>query len=131
MTNVKWIPILSAAFAGWLFSALWHAAAARIQSHAGRRAFPVLALVASLIAQVLMALVLAGVLAHTAKKGVTISSGALVASICWLGFVLTTQVATHVATHARDKIRPLQTLAQSGHWLGVLLVQGIALGALL
>jgi hypothetical protein len=67
------------------------------------------------------------VLAHTAKKGVTISSGALVASICWLGFVLTTQVATH----ARDKIRPLQTLAQSGHWLGVLLVQGIALGALL
>jgi len=127
MANVKWIPILSAAFAGWIFSALWHAAAARIQSHAGRRAFPALALVVSLIAQVVMALVLAGVLAHTAKKGVTISSGALVASICWLGFVLTTQVATH----ARDKIRPLQTLAQSGHWLGVLLVQGIALGALL
>ena len=127
MANVKWIPILSAAFAGWIFSALWHAAAARIQSHAGHRAFPALALVVSLIAQVVMALVLAGVLAHTAKKGVTISSGALVASICWLGFVLTTQVATH----ARDKIRPLQTLAQSGHWLGVLLVQGIALGALL
>lgn len=127
MANVKWIPILSAAFAGWLFSALWHAAAARLQSHAGRRAFPVLALIVSFIAQVLMALVLAGVLAHTAKKGVTISSGALVASICWLGFVLT----TIVATHARDKIAPLQTLAQSGHWLGVLLVQGIALGALL
>ena len=127
MANVKWIPILSAAFAGWIFSALWHAAAARIQSHAGRRAFPALGLVVSLIAQVVMALVLAGVLAHTAKKGVTISSGALVASICWLGFVLTTQVATH----ARDKIRPLQTLAQSGHWLGVLLVQGSALGALL
>ena len=127
MANVKWIPILSAAFASWIFSALWHAAAARIQSHAGRRAFPALALVVSLIAQVVMALVLAGVLAHTAKKGVTISSGALVASICWLGFVLT----THVATHARDKIAPLQTLAQSGHWLGVLLIQGLALGALL
>lgn len=128
MANLNWIAILGAAFAGFLFSALFNALRAKA---AGRAAFPALALIVSLIAQVLMALVLAGVLAHTAKKGVTINSGALVASICWLGFVLTTQVATHVATHARDKIHPLQTLTESGHWLGVLLVQGVTLGALL
>ena len=128
MANLNWFAILSAAFAGWLFSASFNALRAK---GAGRSAFPALALVVSLIAQVVMALALAGVLAHTAKKGVTISSGALVASICWLGFVLTTQVATHVATHVRDKMRPLQTLAESSHWLGVFLVQGLALGALL
>ena len=128
MANLNWFAILSAAFAGFLFSASFNALRAKA---AGRAALPAVALIVSLIAQIVMALVLAGVLAHTAKKGVTISSGALVASICWLGFVLTTQVATHVAAHARDKIRPLQTLAESGHWLGVLLVQGLALGALL
>lgn len=128
MANLNWIAILSAAFAGWLFSTLFNALRVKAAKHA---VFPALALIVSLIAQIVMALALAGVLAHTAKKGVTISSGALVASICWLGFVLTTQVATHVATHARDKIRPLQTLVESGHWLGVFLVQGLALGALL
>jgi len=122
MANLNWFAILSAAFAGWLFSAAFNALLVKKRS-----ALRALALVASLVAQVVMALALAGVLAHTAKKGVTISSGALVASICWLGFVLT----TIVATHARDKIRPLQTLAESSHWLGVLLVQGLALGALL
>ena len=124
MANLNWIAILSAALAGWLFSALINAVLAKA---AGRSAFPAVALIVSLMAQIVMALVLAGVLAHTAKKGVTISSGALVASICWLGFVLTALVATH----ARDKIRTLQTLAESGHWLGVFLVQGVALGALL
>ena len=124
MANLNWFAILSAAFAGFLFSASFNALRAKA---VGRAAFPAVALIVSLIAQIVMALVLAGVLAHTAKKGVTISSGALVASICWLGFVLT----TIVATHARDKIRPLQTLAESGHWLGVLLVQGLALGTLL
>ena len=122
MANLNWFAILSAAFAGWLSSALFNALLVK-----KRFALRALALVVSLIAQVLMALALAGVLAHTAKKGVTISAGALVASICWLGFVLT----TIVATHARDKIRPLQTLVESGHWLGVFLVQGVALGALL
>lgn len=122
MANLNWIAILSAAFTGWLFSAFFNAWL--VKKRSARRA---LALVVSLIAQVVMAGVLAGVLAHTAKKGVTISSGALVASICWLGFVLT----TIVATHARDRVRPMQTLAESGHWLGVFLVQGLALGALL
>lgn len=124
MANLNWFAILSAAFAGWLFSAAFNALRAKV---AGRSVFPALALIVSLIAQIVMALALAGVLAHTAKKGVTISSGALVASICWLGFALTTIVATHV----RDNMRPLQTLAESGHWLGVFLVQGLALGALL
>ncbi len=124
MANLNWFAILGAAFAGWSFSLAFNALRAKA---AGRAALPAVALIVSLIAQIVMALVLAGVLAHTAKKGVTISSGALVASICWLGFVLT----TIVATHARDKIRLRQTLAESGHWLGVLLVQGLALGALL
>jgi hypothetical protein len=124
MANLNWVAILGAALAGFVFSALFNAFLAK---SAGRSAFPAVALIVLLIAQIVMALVLAGVLAHTAKSGVTMRAGAIVAAICWLGFVL----ATIVATHARDKIRPLQTLAESGHWLGVLLVQGLALGALL
>jgi len=126
MANLNWIAILGAALSGWLFSALWQTALAR-QPEAKRYGLPALVLLVSLFTQIVMALVLAGVLAHTAKSGVTMRAGAIVASICWLGFVLTTLVATH----ARYKIRPLQTLAECGHWLGVLLVQGLALGTLL
>ncbi len=135
--NVNWIAIASAAAASWLFGAAWYAAFAkrwmaaaciRDSSEDAQGAHPpVLALAVSLIAQFIMALILAGVIAHTAKKGVTVTSGALVGAICWLGFVITSLATNNIYL----KTRLALTLIDGGHWLGVLLIQGVVLGALL
>lgn len=137
--NIDWLAIFAAAVAGWMFGAIWYGALAGPWMRAaglseadmtgpdGRRKAPIVPLAVAFAANFVMALILAGVIAHTAKQGVTIYAGALVAAICWLGFVITT-LATN---NAFARARPMLTFIDGGHWLGVLLVQGVVLGALL
>lgn len=135
--NIDWMAISAAAFVSWLFSAAWCAAFAQnrmkaaglVQASAenGIVRLSAQALVVSLVATFIMALILAGVLAHTAKKGVTVSAGMMVAAICWFGFVITSLATNYAHLRARLAL----TLIDGGHWLGVLLIQGLALGALL
>lgn len=137
--NIDWLAVAAAAAASWIFGAAWYGvlgarwanaaglAAADFAGPDGRRRAPLMAMIVSAIAEFVMALILAGVIAHTAKKGVTVNAGMLVGAICWLGFVITT-LATN---HAYGKARPALTLIDGAHWLGVLLIQGAVLGALL
>lgn len=137
--KIDWIAILSAAIAAWMFGAAWYSVLSKqwmaaigftpadLQGPDGKEKVPLGPMILSFLANVVMAIILAGVIAHTAKKGVTISSGALVGAICWLGFVITT-LATN---HAFGKAKPSLTLIDGSHWLGVLLIQGVVLGALL
>ena len=132
--NINWPAIAAAAIASWIFGALWYGAlskpwmaAAGLSAPDGKPKFPLGPMIISFVAEFVMAIILAGVIAHTAKKGVTITSGALVGAICWLGFVITT-LATN---HAYGRVKPMLTAIDGGHWLGVLLLQGIVLGALL
>lgn len=137
--KIDWMAIIAATTASWVFGAVWYGVLSKQWMAAigftnadmagpdGKPKVPVVPMILSLVAEFVMALILAGVIAHTAKKGVTISSGALVGAICWLGFVITT-LATN---HAYGKARPMLTVIDGGHWLGVLLIQGVVLGALL
>ncbi len=137
--NIDWIAILAASVAAWMFGALWYSVLSRqwmaaigftpadMQGPDGKEKFPLGPMIISFVANFVMAIILAGVIAHTAKKGVTVSSGALVGAICWLGFVITT-LATN---HAFGKQKAALTLIDGGHWLGVLLIQGVVLGAML
>lgn len=132
--NINWPAIAAAAAASWIFGALWYGAlskpwtaAAGLNTAEGKPKLPLGPVIISFVAEFLMAIILAGVIAHTAKKGVTINSGALVGAICWLGFVITTLATNH--SYARAK--PMLTIIDGGHWLGVLLIQGVVLGALL
>ena len=137
--TIDWIAIIAAAVASWMFGAAYYGAlskpwmsaigftAADMNGPDGKAKPPVVAMIVSFVAEFVMAIILAGVIAHTAKKGVTIYSGMLVGAICWLGFVITT-LATN---HAYGKAKPTLTLIDGGHWLGVLLLQGCVLGALL
>lgn len=137
--NIDWIAISVAAVASWIFGAGWYGVLGKqwmnaigftqadINGPDGKPKLPLVPMVVSFVAEFVMALILAGVIAHTAKKGVTVGSGALVGAICWLGFVITT-LATN---HAYGKAKPALTVIDGGHWLGVLLIQGMALGALL
>lgn len=127
--------ILTAALASFLFGAAYYGLLGRTWMKArgwteadgaasGAKRPPLAALLISFGAELVMALVLSGVLAHVAKYGVTVRAGVMTGAICWLGFVATT-IATN---NAYGRARLSLTLIDSGHWLGVLLLQGLVLG---
>jgi hypothetical protein len=76
------------------------------------------------VANLVMALMLAGVIGHLGIGEVTIRKGVISAAAVWLGFVATTQTVNY-----RFGKRPLKLLLiDSGHWLVVLLLQGAVIG---
>jgi len=83
-------------------------------------------LILSAICQLIMAYVLAGILGHLGATQMTVRGGLITGAFVWIGFV-----ATSVAVnYAWQRARPMLTLIDGGHWLGVLLVQGAILGAI-
>ena len=75
-------------------------------------------------ANLLMALVLAGVVSQLGSDEVTIRNGVISAAAVWLGFVATTQSVNY--TFGKRSLKLL--LIDAGHWLVVLLVQGAIIG---
>ncbi|MBN9061378.1 MAG: hypothetical protein BGP06_21085 [Rhizobiales bacterium 65-9] len=136
--GVNYLAIAIATFAGYLFGAAWHmmlarpwlAASefsaeqrARIEGGGLRAPAPFLI---SLLAQALMAYILASLLAHLGAPALTVRGGAFSGFLIWLGFVATTLVTNHAFGMRRWAL----TLIDGGHWLGVLLIQGAVLGAI-
>jgi len=78
--------------------------------------------VISFVAELVMAWMLAGIIGHMGQ--VTVKDGLISAFFVWLGFVITTMAVNH----AYAKARPALTAIDGGHWLGVLLVQGLVIG---
>lgn len=71
-----------------------------------------------------MAVILSGVVFHSAGETVTIGDGLLTAGLIWLGFVLTSMTVNH-----RFQFKPWAlTIIDSGHYLLVMLVQGAVIG---
>jgi hypothetical protein len=81
--------------------------------------------VIAILANLVMAIVLAGIVSHLGPGQTTVRNGIISGAFCWLGFVLTT-MATNYAFTAR---KPALTLIDGGHWLGVLLIMGAVIGA--
>ncbi len=79
--------------------------------------------VIGIVANFVMAWVLAGIIGHMGE--ITIRSGLISAAFAWLGFVVTT-LAVNYAFGAR---KPMLTVIDGGHWLGVLLIMGAVIGA--
>jgi Protein of unknown function (DUF1761) len=83
-------------------------------------------LVITLLCELLMAWMLAGLLLHMAKAGIkaTTVNGMISSAFIWAGFVMTSLIVGH-----RYQMRPWSlTAIDGGHWLGVLLIQGAILG---
>lgn len=127
-------PVLTAAIASWMFGAAfygllgerwmaaqgWDEATKAHARGAGRQ--NVAPYVMSLIAEIVMAVVLAGVLAHMKLTGP--ANGLIVGGLLWLGFVATTIVVNNAYSMRRQALSAID----AGHWLGVLLIQGAVLG---
>jgi hypothetical protein len=131
MVHVNCIAVLVAAVGAWVAGAIWYgvlgnvwmAALEKTKEQMGGGRMPIVPMVLSFLADIVMAYVLAA--AIVTRGTVNIAMGACTAAIMWLGFVLTTQIVNN----AFAKRKPLLTAIDSGHWLVALLVAGIIIGA--
>ena len=74
----------------------------------------------------LLALALFGVTWHASQGQVTLRASLIAAALAWLGFIASTMTANH-----RFQARPARlTVINAGHWLLVIVTQGIVIGLL-
>jgi hypothetical protein len=127
--SLDFVAVLVAAAASFVFGSIWYMAlakpwaAAQGKSASDFKPTPGPFLTA-IIAQLVMAFVLAVMIALIASTGGAIKSGLITAAILWLGFVATTVCVNHAFQGCKTSL----TVIDSGHWLGVMLVQGLVLG---
>ena len=129
--GLNYLAILAAAIGAFVFGSAyygilgrsWMAALGVADGEAGPRMSPTPFIVAFL-AELVMAWVLAGVMAHLGS--ITVRTGMISGAFCWLGFVITT-LASNYAFQGRPRTL---TVIDGGHWLGVLLIQGAVIGAI-
>ena len=134
MPIINYLAVFAAAVAGWLVGAVWYGVLGKQWMAAlgwteadcagpdGKRHMPVGPMIIAFVAQLVMALMLAGLMGHMGTPSVMIGviSGALV----WLGFVIT----TITVNNAFQKRTLALTVIDGGHWLAVLVLQGVVLG---
>jgi Protein of unknown function (DUF1761) len=132
---LNYTAVLVAAIAAFIFGAAWYGVLGKqwmaalgkteeeIKEASAARKMPLVSMVISFIAELIMAFFMAGLIGHLGA--VSIKNGALVGGFCWLAFVATT-VSVNNAYSGR---KLALTIIDSGHWLGVLLIVGIVIGA--
>ena len=136
-STVSYLPIVIAAVVAWLASAAWYMSLSRHyvaalgktpQQMAEDRKKPgaFLPYVYALVANVCIAWMLAGLLAHLGVGQVTPRNGIVSAAFLWFGFVLTTMTVNY-SFSGRDRRLLFIDL---GNWLIVLLVIGTVIGAI-
>jgi hypothetical protein len=136
--GVNYLAVLVAAILAWLLGGVWYhllagpwlaaqsksreTFAADMQARRGTPAF-YFPFVLAFVALLVMGWVLAGTMAHVGP--ITIRNGIVSALFIWFGFVLTTTAVTYA--FAGNK--PMLTAIDAGHWLAVLLLMGVVIGA--
>ncbi len=134
--GVSYLAIVVAAVAGWLVGAVWYTVlskpwqqAAGITREKMKQAQKepgfYLPFIYAFLAQIVMAWVLAGLIAHLGPGQFTVKNGIISGAFCWLGFVITTMLVNNSFASRDKRLLPID----GGHWLAVLLVMGAILGA--
>jgi len=131
--NAWAIPLASAA--GFLFGGIWYGILSKrwleaanlrqdqLESPNGPSPKP---FVIAFVAQLIMAWLLAGLLLHMERSGMTMNArnGALSALFLWLGFIVPVLAVNYQFQMRKTAL----TIIDCGHWLGVLLIMGAILG---
>jgi hypothetical protein len=133
VATINHLAVLVAAVVSWLFGAAyygvlgqqWMAALGKTKAELmpTGRPNPVVFII-SFIAQIVMAEMLAGSIAHLGVGQLNVKNALISAAFIWVGFVLTVLVTTH----GYQGNKRMLTLIDGAHWLGVLLLQGLVLG---
>lgn len=123
------VAISIATVAGFLFGSVWYGVlgkfwirASNLEEEGTKPTPPTMAI--AFVCQAVMALAMAGVMWHMGIN--SIQGGLISAVLIWVGFVVTTIIVNHRFQRQRWSL----TFIDSGHWLGVLLTQGVVLCAL-
>jgi hypothetical protein len=133
--GINYLAVLIAAVAGWLAGAAWYMLLAKPwmaatgmtkdqmeECRKGPGAF--LPFVYAFLANVVIAWVLAGLVAHLGP--VTLRSGVISGLFCWAGFVFTTMLVNNRFAMRSPKL----LVIDGGYWLVVLALSGAIIGAL-
>lgn len=127
------VTILAATIAGWIFGAVYYGILAKQWMKAaglnagdinGQNGKPgLMPYLISIVCEFIMAYVLAVLLLHTSSGEFSLGDALASAFILWLAFILTTQMVNH-----RYSMKPWTlTIIDSGHWLGVLIIQAVVI----
>lgn len=123
------LAIAAAVLASYVLGSLWYLALGRswriavgwTEGPVAYRPTP-FELAVGLVGQIVIAVALAGLMGHFGAASVQV--GAMLGGGIWLGFVLPT-LATNVVFQRRSKTLLWQ---DGGHWLLILVTQGVVLG---
>ncbi len=129
--GINYLGVITAAVVSFLFGGLWYGILAKQwmaaigktedQIKASGSVAPMLIAVVALL---IMAFVLAGIVGHLGPGNVTIKNGIISGLFVWTGFV-----ATSLSVNYAFQMHPRQLLLiDTGHWLGVLVIQGAVIG---
>jgi hypothetical protein len=133
--GLNYLAIIIAAVVAWLASAGWYMSFSRVyQAALGKtpeqcqvdmkKPGAFLPFVYALLANIIIAWVLAGVLGHLGPGQVTLKNGVISAAFLWFGFIFTTLFVNY-SFHGRSMRLILIDL---GNWLIVLVVMGAIVG---
>ena|SRR5437899_2654169 len=131
--GINYLAVLIAAVAGFAFGAAyyiglsrqWLAAVGKTKEEVAAKRSPT-PFIISIVALAVMAWTLAGIMGHLGAGQVTLKNGVISALFVWLGFVITTLAVNN----AFGQRKPMLTVIDGIHWLGVLVIQGAIIGAM-
>lgn len=131
--GINYLAVIIATIASFAFGSVyymtlgkaWMAALGKTEAEIkGDGKMSPLPFIIAIVAQLVMAYFLAGVMGHLGAEAVNVTKGLVTAFFVWLGFVATTMAVNHAFQGAKRAL----TLIDGGHWLGVLLLQGMVIG---
>ncbi len=137
--NINYLSILLSAVVAWFFGAAYYGTLAKPwvaalgktmeefkQEQAAKvgRIGGMVPFVLSFFAELVMAWVLYGIMVHL--KLFTLRAGMISGAFIWFGFVLTTMAVNNAYTWRK----PMLTVIDAAHWLGVLLIMGAIIGGM-
>jgi hypothetical protein len=133
--GINHLAVVIAAVVAWLAGAAWYITLSKSwmaaqgftpehMAEAKQRPGAYLPFLYTLVAQLIMAWMLAGIIGHLGA--LTLRGGVITAFFCWFGFVITTLVANYTFGMRRW----LLIVIDGGHWLLVLLLMGAIIGAM-
>jgi len=131
--GMNYLAVFVAALAGFGVGAVWYGVFGKAWLDAlgkteddikGSGAAQALPFVTGLVADLVMAIMLAGLMGHLGN--ISIHGGLITGLFVWVGFVITTMGVNHAFSGASPKL----TAIDGGHWLAVLLVMGAIIGAI-
>ena len=133
-SGVNYLAVLVAAIVAFVFGAVWYNILGRqwllaqgktVEAGQPRGKPPLVQMVVTFVAQLVMAYVLAAIAGHLGNDQDTIVNGLHAGLFAWLGFIATSLIVNDQFEGQKLSL----TVINGGHWLGVLLIQGAIIGA--